>query len=57
MDCTWQLQCAKLGLFFELRKKKVGKSSKNVDFLKKQLKYLCISKNSCNFAPANQEKP
>jgi hypothetical protein len=57
MDCTWQLQCAKLGFFFELRKKKVGKSSKNVEFSKKQHKYLCISKIMRTFAPANQEMP
>ena len=57
MDCTLQLQCAKLGFFFELSKKKVGKSSKNVDFPKKRLKYLCNSKNSCTFAADLKKSP
>jgi len=57
MDCTWQLQCAKLGFFFELSKKKAGKSCKKSVFSKKQHKYLCISEIICTFAAAKQEMP
>jgi hypothetical protein len=57
MDCTWQLQCAKLGFFFELSKKKAGKSCKNGDFSKKQHKYLCNSKNLRTFAALFEKSP
>jgi hypothetical protein len=52
MNCTQQLQCAKLIFFFELNKKIGQKYALSRENTKKKRKYLRNSKNSSTFAPA-----